>query len=122
MANKKILIVDDEPDILRATKVRLASLGYEVVTATDGKDIFSVIRKELPDLILLDLRLPGISGDEICINLKADEKLKDIPIVMFTASSDFNINNMIKKIGAEGYLIKPFSSEDLMQVTKKFLG
>ena len=119
---KKILIVDDEPDILRAAKVRLMSFGYEVITATDGKDILELARKNTPDLILLDLRLPGMSGDDICVKLKADDMLKNIPVVMFTASSDFNINNMIKKIGADGYLIKPFGSEDLSQITKKFLG
>ncbi|MDD5136477.1 MAG: response regulator [Candidatus Omnitrophica bacterium] len=122
MAKKKILIVDDEPDILRAAKVRLMSFGYDVLTATDGNNIPELIAKESPDLILLDLRLPGMSGDEICVRLKTDEKFKKIPVILFTASSDFNINNMIKKIGADGYLIKPFSSEDLLQVTKKFLG
>ncbi|MDD5436157.1 MAG: response regulator [Candidatus Omnitrophica bacterium] len=122
MAKKKILIVDDEPDILRAAKVRLMSFGYDVLTATDGNNIPELIAKEIPDLILLDLRLPGMSGDEICVRLKTDEKFKKIPVILFTASSDFNINNMIKKIGADGYLIKPFSSEDLLQVTKKFLG
>jgi CheY-like chemotaxis protein len=119
---KKILIVDDEPDILRAAKVRLISFGYDVVTATSGKDITNLAQANMPDLILLDLRLPGMGGDEICMRLKSDDKLKHIPVIMFTASSDMKIGNMIKEIGAQGYLIKPFTSEELMQITKKFLG
>lgn len=119
---RKILIVDDEPDILRATKVRLISLGYDVITASDGKDVIAIIQTGMPDLVLLDLWLPGMSGDEICLKLKADDKLKHIPVVMFTASSNFDISNKVREIGANGYLIKPFTSEELIQTIKKFIG
>ena len=118
---KKILIVDDEPDILRATKVRLMSFGYEVITASDGKEGIDLLRKDMPDLILLDLRLPRISGDEICARLKSDEKLKHIPIVIFTASSDATTSAKVKASGADGYLIKPFDPEELLQTIRKFI-
>ena len=119
---KKILIVDDEPDILRATKVRLISFGYEVITASDGKEGIGLVRKDMPDMILLDLRLPRISGDEICAKLKSDEKLKHIPIVIFTASSDATTSAKVKASGADGYLIKPFDPEELLQTIKRFIG
>ena len=118
---KKILIVDDEPDILRAAKIRLISFGYEVITAGDGRSAIDLIQKEAPDLILLDLRLPQMSGDEICAQLKYDEKFKHIPIIIFTASSDANTSKNIKRCGADGYLIKPFAPEELLQTIKKFI-
>ena len=118
---KKILIIDDEPDILRAAKVRLMSFGYEVLTAGDGSDIINLVQKNMPDLILLDLRLPHMDGDKICIILKADDKLKTIPVIIFTASSDPTTSKKVKDSGAEGYLIKPFDTEDLLQTIKKFL-
>ena len=119
---KKILIVDDEPDILRATKVRLMSFGYEIITASDGNDTVNLIQKDTPDLILLDLRLPRMDGDKICAMLKADDKFKHIPIIIFTASNDLNTSKKVKESGADGYLIKPFAQEELRQIIKKFLG
>ena len=118
---KKILIIDDEPDILRAAKVRLMSFGYEVITASDGSDIVNLVQKNMPDLILLDLRLPHMDGVKICVILKADDKLKTIPVIIFTASSDPTTSKKVKDSGAEGYLIKPFDTEDLLQTIKKFL-
>lgn len=119
---KKILIVDDEPDILRAAKVRLMSFGYEVITAGDGNNIADLIKKDSPDLILLDLRLPRMDGDEICLMLKSDDKFKHIPVIIFTASSDFNTGKKVKESGANGYLIKPFDTEELLRTIKNFLG
>ncbi len=119
---KKILIVDDEPDILRAAEIRLMSFGYEVITASDGNDALNLIQRDTPDLILLDMRLPHMDGDKICAMLKADDKFKHIPIIIFTASSDLNASNKIKESGADGYLIKPFAPEELLHIIKKFLG
>lgn len=118
---KKILIIDDEPDILRAAKVRLMSFGYEVITAGDGNDIVNLLRKDTPDMILLDLRLPRMDGDKICLMLKADDKFKDIPVIIFTASNDPATSKKVKDSGADGYLIKPFDAEELLKTIKKFL-
>ena len=118
---KKILIIDDEPDILRAAKVRLMSFGYEVITADDGNDIINLVKRDTPDLILLDLRLPRMDGDKICVMLKTDDKFKHIPIIIFTASSDPTTNRKVQDSGADGYLIKPFDPEELLQTMKKFL-
>ena len=118
---KKILIVDDEPDILRAAKVRLMSFGYEVITADDGNDIINLVQRDTPDLILLDLRLPRMDGDKICLILKTDDKFKHIPVIIFTASSDPTTSKKVKDSGANGYLIKPFDTQELLQTIKKFL-
>ena len=119
---KKILIVDDEADILRATKIRLMSFGYEVITAGNGMSAIDLVQKDMPDLILLDLRLPQMSGDEICARLKSDEKFRHIPVIIFTASSDANTSKNVRESGADGYLIKPFAPEELLQTIKKFIG
>ncbi len=118
---KKILIVDDEPDLIKVTTFRLRKMGYDVIAGTDGEQALSLIESERPDLVLLDLRLPKIDGLDVCKRVKADPKLKDIPIILFTASTN-DINENVKTCGANGYLIKPFNSEQLAAELKKFLG
>ena len=117
---RKILIVDDEPDLLEVTTFRLKKNGYDVIVAADGQKALEIIEKDRPDLILLDLRLPGISGYDICRKLKSDDKFKHIPIVLFTASTGSHITDKMKDIHADGYLIKPFDSAELLKTIKKF--
>ena len=80
---KKILVVDDEPDILSVIAFRLKKSGYEIVTAGDGKETLDLMQNWKPDLILLDIQLPVMDGYEVCRRIKADEELKHIPIVFF---------------------------------------
>lgn len=117
---KKILIVDDEPDLLMVAAFRLRKMGYEVLTARDGREALELAEKETPALIFLDLRLPLISGQEVCRRIKSDDRLKDIPVVLFTASSE-RISEKAKEIGADDYMIKPFGPEDFIKKVKKFL-
>lgn len=121
MAKKKILLVDDEPDLVKVTTYRLKKMGYDVVTGVTGQEALDLIRSEEPDLVLLDLRLPVIDGLEVCKKIKADEKLKGIPIILFTASTGSIMDN-VKEVGADGYLIKPFDQDKLAAELKKFLG
>ncbi len=117
---KKILIVDDELDILKLTAFRLAKFGYEILTAIDGQDALDLLKKEIPDFIFLDLYLPVISGYDVCKRIKADEKLKNIPVVLFTATS-IHVAEEAKEVGADDYIIKPFEPEALIEKIKKFL-
>ena len=87
---KKILIVDDEPDILKIVTYRLGKAGYEIIAAADGQKGLDLIKEQKPDLVLLDLRLPVLDGDEVCKQVKADDKLKDIPVILLTATSSVN--------------------------------
>jgi len=119
--SKKILVVDDEPDLIRVTTFRLKKMGYNVITGINGQEAITLIQNERPDLVLLDLRLPIFGGLEVCKKVKADEKLKNIPIVLFTASTG-SIEKTAKEAGADGYLIKPFSQEELDSELAKFLG
>jgi CheY-like chemotaxis protein len=114
MDKKKILVVDDEPDILKVTSIRLKKLGYNVLTAVDGKEALDTMRSENPDLVLLDLVMPFMNGAEVCEQIKNDKTLKHIPIILFTASGNGAMTaEQIKKIGADDYIIKPFEPEEL---------
>ncbi len=85
MANK-ILVVDDEPHMVEMMKLRLESKGYSVISAVNGEDCLEKAEKERPDLILLDILLPGVSGFEVAKRLKANELTKDIPIIIVALS------------------------------------
>ena len=117
----KILLIDDELDLAEVTKMRLENAGYEVISALSGEEAFTFLQKDIPDLILLDLLLPGIHGKEICKKLKCDDRLKAIPVILFTASAS-DIPKIAKEIGADDYITKPYESEGLLGKVKKFIG
>ncbi len=119
--SKKILVVDDEPDIVQVVSFRLRNAGYDVVTALSGRKGLDLVESERPDLILLDLRLPDIEGYDICEKLKNDEKYKSIPVVLLTASI---ISGSVKKLessGADDCILKPFDYEDLLEIVGKLI-
>ena len=117
---KKILVVDDESDILSVVKFRLKKEGYEIIEARDGQAALDLVKKEKPDLILLDLRLPVIDGYEVCRRLKSNETLKAIPVIFMTASSAGKVVEKSKEFQADDYIIKPFEPEVLLEKVKKF--
>ena len=119
MNKKMILIVDDEPDILSLTSLRLQKLGFDIRTAVDRKQAIRPVKNKTPDLILLDLILPLLGGDEVCRKLKNDEKLKHIPIILFTASSNTITAEKAKRFGANDYTIKPFEPDELVAKINK---
>ncbi|HKZ40035.1 MAG TPA: response regulator [Candidatus Hodarchaeales archaeon] len=102
MGKKKILVIDDEPDILKVTSIRLKTLGYDVLTALDGRQALHTIRSENPDLVLLDLVMPFMSGAEVCEQIKNDKALKHIPVIFFTAiGSAAMTDEKVKKFAAD---------------------
>lgn len=121
MDKKTILIVEDEPDILRLTSIRLKKLGYDVIMAIDGKEALDAIRSKRPDLVLLDLILPVMNGADVCKKTKNDEKLKHIPIILFTAHSDSMTAEKARKLGADDYIVKPFESDELTEKAERIL-
>jgi len=116
MANKKklILIVDDNPENRKVLGNLLSQNGYEVGASPDGYKALEFINKVEPDLILLDVMMPGMNGYEVCEKLKADNSKKHIPIIFLTAKS--NIEDIVKgfKVGGVDYVAKPFNSEELL--------
>ena len=120
---KKILVVDDEPDVLRVTSFRLKKAGYEVITAADGQAGIDSARANQPDLILLDMRMPVLEGPQACLQIKNDQALRDIPVIFLTASSGEAMNkDKAKELKADGLLTKPFESEELLATVRSFIG
>lgn len=119
--SKRILVVEDEPDILSAIEFGLKKTGYEVITAADGKDGFAKAKKENPNLIILDLMLPLVDGYKICSLLKADKRYKDIPIIIFTALTQESDKQMGKEAKADAYITKPFKFDILLAKIKELL-
>lgn len=119
--DKRILVVDDEPDIVKVVAFRLKKKGYAVIVAVDGHEGLEKAEKEKPDLILLDLQLPGMNGEEVCAKIRSNQNLKQIPIIFLTASQSVNVKDKAKQLGANDYLIKPFTPEDLFAKVAKHI-
>lgn len=111
---KKILIIEDDDHIIELLKFNVENNGYAVSVAMDGHEGLDKAINELPDLILLDLMLPGIDGIEICNKLKNKDRTKEIPIIMLTAKGHETDKILGLEIGADDYMTKPFSVRELM--------
>jgi len=121
MEKKKILVVDDEVDLIKTIQFSLELEGYKVLVSYNGEDALAQARKENPDLILLDIMLPKLDGYKVCRLLKFDEQYKHIPILMMTAKTQEKDKLMGKETGADEYITKPFDMEELMEKIKEYL-
>ncbi len=120
---QKILIVDDQPEIRELVKITLQNENYAIIEASDGKEAVDKIRKEKPALVLLDIMLPeGIDGFEVCRQIKSDNNLKDIFIVMLSSHDSKEDIKKGKSVGADDYFIKPFSPLQLIEKVEDLLG
>ncbi len=117
----KILVVDDETDLLELVRYNLAKEGYDVSCVTSGEEALKAVRKDAPDLMVLDLMLPAVDGLEVCRRLKADARTRDIPIVMLTAKSEETDVIVGLDRGADDYIAKPFSPRVLTARIKALL-
>ncbi len=121
MARETILIVDDEEDVLELVRYNLDREGYRIETAACGEEALRKARAKLPNLIILDLMLPGIDGLQVCRELKADVKTGNIPVVMLTAKGeDADVVSGLE-IGADDYVTKPFSPKVLVARVRRIL-
>ena len=118
---EKILIVDDEPDMLEIINLRLNKNGYEVITAVTGEECLAKAEAQHPDLILLDVLLPGMSGLEVAKRLQKNDSTKDIPIIMVTALIGKDAIETSLARGAKYFISKPFDPEELLSQIKKIL-
>lgn len=114
MSRKTVLVIDDERDLVDILSFNLQREQYRVLTAFDGESALDVARRESPDLILLDLMLPGIDGLEVCRRLRADARTASIPIVMLTAKGEETDAVIGLAQGADDYVRKPFGVKELM--------
>lgn len=122
MGRKRLLIVEDEKDMMEMLTFRLEAAGFEVIQAHDGQEGLDKAYSQNPDLILLDLMLPRVDGYKVCRELKSDVKYKRIPIAILTARATEKEKTLGLECGAEAYIIKPFDPAALMHTIKKLLG
>ena len=118
---KKILIVDDEQDIVESLKFVLEVSGFVCYTAYNGEDGLKLAKEIMPDLIILDVMMPKINGYKISRLLKYDSKYKDIPIIMVTARSQEEDKLIGEETGADEYITKPFDLDDVVKTVQKYL-
>ena len=116
-----ILIVEDEKDIVKMLDYNLKKEGYKILVAHDGEDALDMANTKLPDLILLDLMLPGVDGLEVCKELKSERKTASIPVIMLTAKSQESDKIVGLELGADDYVTKPFSPRELIARIKAVL-
>jgi two-component system phosphate regulon response regulator PhoB len=121
MANEHILVVDDEEEILELVEYNLAKVGYHVFCVNTGEKALEATRTRLPDLIILDLMLPGIDGLDVCKAIKNNPKTQHIPIVMLTAKGEESDIVIGLELGADDYITKPFSPRVLIARLKTVL-
>ncbi|HUH98718.1 MAG TPA: response regulator [Anaerolineales bacterium] len=117
----KILIAEDEPDIRDLVAFTLRFAGYEVVAANNGEEAVQMASQELPDLILMDVRMPRMTGYDACRAMKANPDLKDIPVVFLSAKGQESEIQTGLEAGAEEYLLKPFAPDQLTDRVRAIL-
>ncbi len=111
--SERILVVDDEPDLLELVRVNLAEAGFEVDATTSGREVLERVRRDPPDLLVLDLMMPDVAGTEICRQIRATPELSNLPIIMLTAKADELDRVVGFELGADDYVTKPFSPREL---------
>ena len=122
MEKRRVLLVDDEPSIVKMVAKRLEMAGYEVLTATDGEDGLTKARIGKPDVIILDLMIPKLSGLEVCTALKQDPAYRHIPIIMFTGKGQSMDEILCREAGANAYINKPHGSQEILEQIEVLLG
>jgi len=118
---KRILIVDDERDIVKALTIRLSRAGYEVVTAFDGVQGIFMAHKEKPDLIILDIRMPAANGFSVAEKLKESTETDGVPVIFLTGSPEKNSEEKALALGARFYVKKPYDPEELLDAIERAL-
>jgi two-component system phosphate regulon response regulator PhoB len=121
MSKEKILVVDDEEDVLELVRFNLEKDGYKTEGAVSGEEAIVSAKSNMPNLIILDLMLPGIDGLEVCKKLKNDSKTQNIPIIMLTAKGEESDIVIGLELGAEDYITKPFSPKILIARVRRIL-
>jgi two-component system alkaline phosphatase synthesis response regulator PhoP len=117
----RILVADDDPSILRLLQLNFELEGFEVLTAPDGEEALAKALSSSPDIVVLDVMMPGLDGWEVCRRLKEDETMRDVPVILLTALGQEAERRHGLEIGAAEYLQKPFDPDRLVSVVKSTL-
>lgn len=119
---KKILLIEDEPDLVTVLQTRLEANNYQVATALDGEEGLAKVEQEAPDLILLDIIMPKIDGLEVCQRIKSNQKTAHIPVIIITASGVKDVDKKSAEAGAQYLIRKPFDPTDLLKKIRTLIG
>ncbi|MBI1863446.1 response regulator [Candidatus Microgenomates bacterium] len=119
MRKQTVFVCDDDPGIVDVVKIVLEDAGYTVVASRDSEKVVTTVKRLIPDLILIDLWMPSLGGEQLVPILKKDKDCMQIPVIVISASKD--TQEVAARVGADGYLCKPFDIDDLEQIVKKHL-
>lgn len=119
---KKVLLIEDEPNIIEAVSFILSRDGWEVKTHANGHDAMDAVRRRAPDLIILDVMLPGKSGFDILGEIRGDAEFAGVPVLMLTARGQTRDREMAERAGASRYMTKPFSNADVLDAVRALAG
>lgn len=119
---QKLLLVDDDPDILKVNRILLEREGYDVLTATGGEEAIELVRQGEVDLMILDIMMPGVDGFEVCQRLKESDDSFQIPVLMLTAKTELADKILGYFVGAADYLTKPYDKSMLLEKIRNLLG
>lgn len=119
--NKKVLLIEDEPNIIEAVSFILSRDGWEVKTHSNGHDAIDAVRNRTPDLIILDVMLPGKSGFDILKEIRSDQQFAQTPVLMLTARGQVKDREMAEKAGASRYMTKPFSNAEVLDAVRSMV-
>ncbi len=118
---KKVLVAEDERNVILGVRTCLDAVGYDIEIVEDGDEALNSVRKEHPDLILLDLLMPKVDGFEVLKQLKGDEQTSHIPIIVLTAKAEEESRQRAIDLGADSYMTKPFKPQELWDLLKHYL-
>jgi two-component system, OmpR family, response regulator VicR len=122
-SQKTIMVVDDEPDLLELVKAILETEGFSVVTASNGRECLEKLGKVSPDLVLLDMMMPEMSGREVCEKIRANPKTKGLKVAFITVAKFSETGkDILKKMSVSDYITKPFDNQDLIKRVRKIVG
>lgn len=119
---KMVLLIEDEPNIIEAVSFILSRDGWEVKTHSNGHDAMDAVRRRAPDLVILDVMLPGKSGFDILGEIRGDADFADVPVLMLTARGQTRDREMAERAGASRYMTKPFSNADVLDAVRALAG
>lgn len=119
--SQSVLIVDDEPMARTLLRLMLVRAGFNVSEAENGSDALAKVKKNRPDIVLLDVMMPGMDGFMVCESIRGNEDMADLPIIMLSAKTDLDSINRGLRLGATKYLTKPISPEDLTEHVREAL-
>lgn len=121
MPKQKILVVEDEESLLKLESLLLSSRGYQVFSVKDGRDALECVEKEMPDLVLLDVMLPGVDGFDVCRHVKSNPVTSHIPVILLTAKKAKEDMARGEEVGADFYITKPFKSAMVIATVQRLL-